>query len=212
MEQPTALSPIIAIVAAIIALLAIVIAFVKCGRLWDEIDDLNERIDKRKTEAHLMEQKFRREIDNLKAQLKSVTPQSTSFTSPSVAKKEETCAEPIAEETKPQQVEEKPKDVEHILYASSYDSERKQFFAIENSPSQKTIYEIYYFENKPEEGYFTIFKEAENKIVECRDHLDGASEIEGRGQRIDWFNINPGRVSRKDNNWEVISPLNVKFV
>ena len=139
MEQPTALSPIIAIVAAIIALLAIVIAFVKCGRLWDEIDDLNERIDKRKTEAHLMEQKFRREIDNLKAQLKSVTPQSASSASTSVANKEETCAEPIAEETKPQQVEEKPKDVEHILYASSYDSERKQFFVMENSPSQKTI-------------------------------------------------------------------------
>lgn len=212
MEQLTALSPIIAIVAVIIALLAIVIAFVKCGRLWDEIDELNERIEKRKIEANLMEQKFRREIDNLKAQLKSVTPQSASSTSTSVAKKEETCAEPISEETKPQQVEEKPKDVEHILYASSYDSERNQFFAIENSPSQKTIYEITYFESNPEVGYFTIFNGAENKVVECRDHLEAASEIEGRGKKIDWDTLNPGKLQKKDNNWEVVVPLTVKFV
>ena len=78
---------------------------------------------------------------------------------------------------------------------------------------EEAYYEPFAEEAKPQqEGYFTIFNEAENKIVECRDHLDGASEIEGRGQRIDWENINPGRVSRKDNNWEVISPLNVKFV
>lgn len=212
MEHLTALSPIIAIVAAIIAILAIIIAFVKCGRLWDEIGELHERIEKRKIEANLMEQKFRHEIDNLKAQLKSVTPQSASSTSTSVAKKEETCAEPIAEETKPRQVEEKPKDVEHTLYASSYDSERNQFFAIENSPSQKTIYEITYFESNPEVGYFTIFNEAENKVVECRDHLEAASEIEGRGKKIDWDTLNPGKLQKKDNNWEVVVPLTVKFV
>lgn len=212
MDKLTTLAPIVSLVAFCIAVVSAIFLIIQNSKLKRMIYKLNERIEKRKAELNELNSRYKQDFDALRVQLKSETLQNASSVSTSVAKKEEAYYEPFAEEAKPQQVEEKPKDVEHILYASSYDSERKQFFVIENSPSQKTIYEIYYLENKPEEGYFTIFNEAENKIVECRDHLDGASEIEGRGQRIDWENINPGRVSRKDNNWEVISPLNVKFV
>lgn len=209
MEQLTSLFPFIAVAAAIIAILAIVIAFVKYISLSGKIDELNERIDKRKDDANLME----REIEALKTQLKSLTLQNNQVHMTAV---EKTVASSIAStgtiKTESLCIEEQIKDAEHTLYASSYDSERKLFFAIESSPSQKTIYEITYFESNPQVGYFTIYHEAEKKVVECRDHLDAASEIEGRGKRIDWDTLNPGKLSKKDNNWEVVTPLTVKFV
>ena len=213
MEQLTSISPFIAVVEAFVAILAIVIVFVKCRRLSDKIDELNERIDKRKADAELMDSRFRREIVYLKAQLQSLTFQDIQADRAALEKdadSNEAAYATVKSESLP--VTDKTKDAEHTLYASSYDSERNQFFAIESSPSQKTIYEITYFESNPQTGYFTIYKEAEKKVVECRDHLDAASEIEGRGKRIDWNTLNPGKLSKKDNNWVVVIPLTVKFV
>ncbi|MDD6254288.1 MAG: hypothetical protein PUA96_09625 [Bacteroidales bacterium] len=213
MEQLTLLSPFIAVAATIIAILASVIFFVKCSCLSDKIDELNERIDKRKADANLMDLRFRREIEALKTQLHSLSPQDNQAHRASEEKNadsNEAAYATVKSEFLP--VTDKTKDAEHTLYASSYDSERNQFFAIESSPSQKTIYEITYFESNPQTGYFTIYKEAEHKVVECRDHLDAASEIEGRGKKIDWSTLNPGKLSKKENNWEVVTPLTVKFV
>ena len=209
MEHTNLLS-IIAVVAAFIALAVSIVAFIKCGNLKNKIDGLNDRVNRRETkdEAKLMEQRLTGEINGLK----KLIPQNNSAVVTSAVKKDKTTTASSREETVPESLKEKPKDVEHTLYASSYDSERNQFFAIENSPSQKTIYKITYFESNPEVGYFTIFNEAGNKVVECRDHLEAASEIEGRGKKIDWDTLNPGRLQKKDNNWEVVTPLTVKFV
>lgn len=205
MQKLTSLSPVIAIVAFTIAIIAIIILIIQNSKLKGMICRLEARS---KTDHERLEHEF----ENLKTQLKSMTPKNAAPSSAPVMKNDGSHAKPSAEESKPQPVVDKPKDVERTLYASSYDSKRNLFFAIESSPSQKTIYEITYFESNPQVGYFTIYNKAEKKVVECRDHLDAASEIEGRGKRIDWNTLNPGKLQKKDNNWEVVTPLTVKFV
>lgn len=212
MEKLNILSPIICIVAIVIAIVAILFVFVKCRNLQRKIDELNERIDKRKTDANLLEQNLRREIESLKLPLKLLRNQSNSTAVQSSPCKDSESHDSFIGKFESKSIEERPNHVEHTLYASSYDCEEKQFFSIENVPSTKSIYVISYYEDNPEEGKFTIFKEAEKKVVECKDHLDVASEIEGRGHRIDWTSLRPGKLRKKDNNWEVIEPLTVKFV
>lgn len=206
------MSPFIAVVATIIAILAIVIACVRCSGLRRKLDDLKERIEKCKAEAKQMESNFKREIEAKTNQLKSLNTQINQVRNAVEELKTSTEALNTMGDTDSQHLRGKTTDAEHTIYASSYDSIRNQFFTIEPSPSQKTVYEITYFESNPQTGYFTIYKGAENKVVECRDHLDSASEIEGRGNRIDWDSLNPGKLTRKADNWEVVTPLTVKFV
>ena len=209
MEKLTSLSPVIAVVALSIAIITVIILIIQNNKLKGMVHILDGRID---LDIDLLERKFRCEIGSLKTQLRSLASVNMSTVVATPAKiKETSVAIPSEKVTIP--VEDVlAKDVAHTLYASSYDSKNNLFFTVETAPSQKTIYEITYFESNPEVGFFTIFNEAEKKVVECRDHLETASEIEGRGKRIDWDTLKQGKLQRKNNNWEVVTPLVVKFV
>lgn len=216
MKMLASISPIIALVALVIAIVALVLAIYLCLRQKAEINNLHERNDKRKNEIQMLEQQLHQEIRNIKGLInppKSADRSLSPVTEPAV-QVESKPTEPIVNVDQPEteQHPTKPSDIEHSVYASAYDHDGNKFFAIESSPSQKTIYEITYFESNPDVGYFTICKDVEKKVVECRDHLDTACEMEGRGKRIDWDSVTPGKVRRKDNNWVVETPLTGKFI
>lgn len=211
MEKLISLPFVIAVVALLVAIITVIILVIQNNRLKGMVCDLDERINRRKSEINLLEQEFRREMISLKSKLSALA----FVDKPAVVTayaKEETPVTVSSEKVTIPGEEERTKDVAHTLYASSYDSIGNLFFIVETTPSQRTIYKITYFESNPEVGFFTIFNEVEKKVVECRDHLEAASQIEGRGQRIDWDTLKPGVLQKKNNNWEVVEPLVVKFV
>lgn len=197
---------IISLLCAVALILIVIVGLLKI------IEELRNRIYQCQDAIQQLEDKLRSRISKLEEQLKPLPQQILESKKDMGVKKIAPVVGICKEHQKPQLIECQG-DTEHVLYASSYDSENNQFFTIESAPTQKTVYEITYLESNPDVGYFIIYKEAESKVVECRDHLDTASEIEGRGKGIDWNNINPGKLQRKNNNnWEVVKPLTVKFV
>ena len=95
-----------------------------------------------------------------------------------------------------------------IRYASAYNPAMENFASISESPNDSTVFELRYAESM-EEGTFTLFKGAYDRIREVHDFLEGACESQGNARTISI--LNQGKFRVEDGKSKIETKLSVKF-
>ena len=117
----------------------------------------------------------------------------------------------LAEVTKKQPTEELAQQLEENYekkYADAYDSNSGSFYSVDKYPTDSTVYELC-IDPSTGDGTFTVCKTAYNRVTECRDYLEGASEVSGSGVAI--HIVSEGKISYENGKYTVIKPLEIRF-
>lgn len=95
------------------------------------------------------------------------------------------------------------------LYASSYDTEGRRFYSVSQAVADDTIFVIKLSAPNAIAGNLSIAESAHDKIIQCRDYLNGACQVAGNGERIKI--LNEGIVTFQGANWKIEVPMEVEF-
>ena len=93
-------------------------------------------------------------------------------------------------------------------YAEAYDSNTGSFYSIDKYPKDTTVYELS-IDDAIGEGTFTLCKSAYRMVSECRDYLEGASEVSGTGVSVRIMSV--GKISLENGKYIVTKPLEIRF-
>lgn len=96
-----------------------------------------------------------------------------------------------------------------MMYASSYNTEENRFYSVSRTVAENTIFVIKLSAPNALAGNLSIAESAHDKIVECRDYLHGACQVEGNGANIKIKK--EGIVSLQGADWKIEVPLEVEF-
>lgn len=96
-----------------------------------------------------------------------------------------------------------------MMYASSYNTEGNRFYSVSRTVVDDTIFVIKLSAPNAAAGNLTIAESAHDKVIQCRDYLHGACQVEGNGANIKIKK--EGVVSLQGADWKIEVPLEVEF-
>lgn len=102
-----------------------------------------------------------------------------------------------------------PKAKVSILFAGVYNVEKDNFYSIKGTPSDDTIYVLKVLSTNEKKAELDLYPEAEDRIKDCRDLLEGCCECYGVGNTL---SIEKGSATLGiDNIWRIDKKMTIKF-
>lgn len=98
----------------------------------------------------------------------------------------------------------------NILYAGSFNIDEDAFYSIKDAPTEKTLFILTIDKKNNLVGEVEIYPEAIDKILGCKDLLDGVCDYSGSGNVL--IIEKKGKAILKDNNWRIDQKMIIKFV
>ena len=115
------------------------------------------------------------------------------------------------EDSKPKEVNtaSPPKAIVSKLFAGVYNVEKDNFYSIKGTPSDDTIYVLTVLSTNEKKAELDLYPEAEDRIKDCRDLLEGCCECYGVGNTL---SIEKGSATLGiDNIWRIDKKMTIKF-
>lgn len=95
-------------------------------------------------------------------------------------------------------------------YAGAFNIDGAAFYSVKDAPTEKTLFVLSASSKNDLEAEVEIYPDAIDKILGCKDLLDGVCDYSGSGSVL---NVEKkGRAILKDNDWRIDQKMIIKFV
>lgn len=95
-------------------------------------------------------------------------------------------------------------------YAGAFNNDGAAFYSVKDAPTEKTLFVLSASSKNDLEAEVEIYPDAIDKILGCKDLLDGVCDYSGSGSVL---NVEKkGRAILKDNDWRIDQKMIIKFV
>lgn len=102
-----------------------------------------------------------------------------------------------------------PKAIVSKLFAGAYNVDKDNFYSIKGAPSDDTIYVLTISSTHEKIAEVDLYPEAEDRIKDCRDLLEGCCECYGVGNSL---SVEKGSATLGiDNIWRIDKKMTIKF-
>jgi len=95
-------------------------------------------------------------------------------------------------------------------YAGPYNNDANSFYSVNDVPTEKSLFILSVNSKKDLEANVEIYPDAIDKILGCKDLLDGVCDYSGIGNVL--IMEKKGKAILKDNEWRIDKKMVIKFV